>query len=81
MRDRSTLWLILGGSLIGPFLGVWLSIVSIQLAPLGVASTLMSLNPIFLLPFAFIIFKERVSLRAVLGTLVSVAGIVILFLL
>jgi drug/metabolite transporter (DMT)-like permease len=81
MRDRTALWLILGGSLVGPFLGVWLSIISIQLAPIGIASTLMSLNPIFLLPFAYWLFKERVSMRAVLGTLVSVAGIVILFLL
>ncbi len=81
MRDRRVLGLILAGSLIGPFLGVWLSIVSIQLAPVGVASTLMSLNPIFLLPFAYLLFKERVSPRAVLGTLVSMAGIALLFLL
>jgi drug/metabolite transporter (DMT)-like permease len=81
MRDRTAFWLILVGSLVGPFLGVWLSIISIQLSPVGVASTLMSLNPIFLLPFAYWLFKERVSLRAVLGTLVSVAGIVMLFLL
>ncbi len=81
LRTRSTFGLILGGSLIGPFLGVWLSIVSIQLAPIGVASTLMALSPLFLIPAGHWIFHEQVSLRAILGTLISICGIVILFLL
>jgi len=81
MRSRSTLGLMLGGSLVGPFIGVWLSIVSIQLAPVGVASTLMALSPIFLIPAGVWIFHEHVSLRAIIGTVVSVCGIVILFLL
>jgi drug/metabolite transporter (DMT)-like permease len=79
--DRSTFGFLLGGSLVGPFLGVWLSIVSIQLAPIGIASTLMSLSPLFLIPAGLLIFHERVSPRAIFGTLVSLCGIVILFLL
>lgn len=81
IRARSTFGFLLGGSLVGPFLGVWLSIVSIQFAPVGVASTLMSLSPIFLIPAGVWIFHERVSLRAIAGTLISVCGIIVLFLL
>ena len=71
---------IAGGALVGPFLGVWLSLVAVQHAPVGIASTLTSLMPIFLLPLGRIIFKERITGRAVAGTILAIAGIGVLFL-
>jgi uncharacterized membrane protein len=70
---------ILGTSVVGPSLGVWLALVAIQNAPLGIASTLTSLSPIFLLPVGHLFFKERVGLPAILGTLVTFGGTVLLF--
>lgn len=81
LRDRVTLRLMLAGSLVGPFAGIWLSLVAIQYAPVGVASTLMQISPILLLPAGKWIFKEHISPRAVLGTLVSLAGVLVLILL
>lgn len=72
---------ILIASFVGPFLGVWLSLVSVQLTEnLGVASTLQSLPPIFLIPISYYVFKEKLTWRAVLGTLVTLGGVAILFL-
>jgi drug/metabolite transporter (DMT)-like permease len=71
---------VFGGAAVGPFLGVWLSLVAVQLAPLGVASTLMALSPIFLLPVGRVLFRERIGVRAVLGTGVAIVGAAILFL-
>lgn len=71
---------IFAGSATGPFLGVWLSLIAIQLTRIGVASTLMSLSPIFLLPVGAFLFKERVGGRAVLGTLTAMVGVALLFL-
>lgn len=71
---------ITGGAVFGPFLGVWLSLIAVQRAPIGIASTLMSLAPIILLPVGRILFDERIGLRAVGGTLVAVAGSALLFL-
>jgi len=71
---------ILGGAVAGPFLGVWLSLIAVQNAPVGVASTLMSLTPVFLLPLGWLFFKERIPRRAVVGTALAVAGTAILFL-
>ncbi|NLF76027.1 MAG: DMT family transporter [Chloroflexi bacterium] len=71
---------ILGGAVAGPFLGVWLSLIAVQNAPVGVASTLMSLTPVFLLPLGWLFFKERITRRAVVGTALAVAGTAILFL-
>jgi drug/metabolite transporter (DMT)-like permease len=46
----------------------------------GVASTLMSLPPIFLLPIGRFVFKETISKRAVTGTIIALAGVAALFL-
>ena len=76
-RARSFL---LMGTLAGPFLGVWLSLVAIQHTPVAVATTLMSLAPIILLPVGKIVFKESIGWRAIVGTVVAVSGVVMLFL-
>jgi drug/metabolite transporter (DMT)-like permease len=68
----------LAGTAAGPIFGVWLSLVAIDEAPLGIASTLMGLTPIFLLPIARLVFSEPISTRAVLGTLVALSGATIL---
>lgn len=68
------------GALAGPFLGVWLSLVAIQQTSVGVASTLMSLAPIILLPVGKIIFKEHIGWWAVIGTIVASSGVALLLL-
>lgn len=68
------------GSVSGPFLGVWLSLVASDRAPLGIAQTLCSLVPVLMLPVTAIAYKEPVTLRAVLGTLLAVGGAGLLFL-
>jgi len=70
----------LGGAVAGPFLGVTLSLVALAKAPIGIASTLMALVPVFLLPFSHFVLKERVGLRAVAGTMLAVGGVAVLFL-
>ena len=66
------------GTAAGPIFGVWLSLVAIDDARLGIASTLMSLTPIFLLPIARLVFSEPISYRAVIGTIVALSGATIL---
>jgi len=68
------------GAFLGPFVGVSLSLFAIQRVEVGVASTLTSLPPIFLLPISYFIFKERFGWGAVAGTLLAMAGVAALFL-
>jgi len=75
LRIRSARWAILGGTLVGPFVGMTLSLAAIQLAPVGIASTLMALAPVILLPLAHWIFKERITQRAIVGTVVAMVGV------
>ncbi|MBN2472405.1 MAG: DMT family transporter [Anaerolineae bacterium] len=70
---------LIGGAIAGPFLGVWLSLVAVQKAPLGVASTLMSLAPVILIPISRLMFGDRVTPRAIAGTVVAFAGTALLF--
>jgi drug/metabolite transporter (DMT)-like permease len=67
------------GALFGPVLGVSSSLLAVQYTGIGVASTLMALPPIFMLPISYFIFKERFGWQAVAGTLVAMAGVALLF--
>jgi drug/metabolite transporter (DMT)-like permease len=80
MKDKTALLEITAGSLTGPVLGVVLSLVAIAHTHIGVASTLMSLTPVFLLPVSHLLFKEKITSRAVLGTLIALLGVVLFFL-
>lgn len=71
---------IFAGSFVGPFIGVWLSQIAIQKTYVGIASTLMALTPVFMLPVAKWYYKENVSPRAVFGTVVALVGVAIIFL-
>jgi drug/metabolite transporter (DMT)-like permease len=71
---------IFAGSFVGPFIGVWLSQIAIQKTYVGIASTLMALTPVFLLPVAKWYYKENVSWRAVFGTVIALVGVAIIFL-
>ncbi len=67
-------------ALIGPVLGVSASLLAVQHAEVGVASTLTSLSPIFMIPVSHFIFKEKLGWQAIVGTLLAMAGVAILFL-
>ncbi len=79
-RNTAALRTVAGGAVVGPFIGVWLSLVAVQYTYVGIASTLTSLAPIFVLPINWFVFKEKASGWAVLGTLVALAGVAIIFL-
>ncbi|MGD2164175.1 MAG: DMT family transporter [Anaerolineae bacterium] len=76
---RAQLWL-LGGAFVGPFIGVWLSLIAVRTAPVGIASTLMALSPIVLIPFDHWVFGERITPRSIAGTIVALGGAGIIFL-
>ncbi len=81
LRERpQALKTLLGGTIAGPFLGMWLSLEAVQRAPVGIASTLMSLAPIILLPVGYFLFQERITARAVGGTVIAFMGTALLFL-
>jgi drug/metabolite transporter (DMT)-like permease len=74
------IWFILAGMIAGPIVGVSFSLYAVQNANVGIASTLMALPPIFLLPIGYFIFKEHFTWSTVAGTVLALIGVAILFL-
>ena len=80
VRNRIAMKGILLGSVFGPFLGVSFSLLAVQNTQAGIASTIMSIVPVLIIPPAVIIFKEKLTLREIAGSVVAVAGVSILLL-
>ena len=77
-RNRKAFRAMLAGSFSGPFLGIWLSMIAIQYARLGIAATLMALPPILLIPIETIIYKRKISSRSIVGTVVAITGVALI---
>ena len=62
----------------GTYLGIWFQQVSLKYTNAGIAQTLFSTSPIFVLPMV-VLLGEKISIRAVLGAFVALAGVGLLF--
>ena len=70
---------ILLGSFFGPFIGVSLSLYSIQHANTGIASTIMSIVPILIIPPSVLLFGQKVKSIEIIGAILSVIGVAMFF--
>lgn len=70
---------VVGDAVVATLIGVSLSMFAIKNTKAAIASTLMSVMPVLIIPIS-IWLKERISLKEVFGAILSVAGIAILFL-
>jgi len=80
LRNRAALAATVGATVLGPVIGVSLSLVAVRLTDAGIAATLMAPVPVFVLPLVRIVYGERISPRALLGGMVAVAGVAVLLL-
>jgi drug/metabolite transporter (DMT)-like permease len=79
LKNKSGVKFVLSGSVVGPVIGVALSLYAIQHTEAGVAATLMALVPIFIIIPSAIMFKQRITKYHVMGALISVGGCILLF--
>jgi drug/metabolite transporter (DMT)-like permease len=80
LNDRKAFRFTMLGSFLGPYLGVTFSLIAISLTDVAIAATIIALVPIIMLPMVWILFREKLSWRAVVGACVAVFGVGILFL-
>ncbi len=69
------------GAFFGPFLGVSFSLLSVVYTKAGIASTIMAIVPVLIIPPAILIFKQKVTWIEVLGAVISIAGVSLFFIL
>ncbi|MBW8017627.1 MAG: DMT family transporter [Planctomycetes bacterium] len=67
------------GTVFGPFVGVYLSLLAIQYISTGEASTIIAIVPVLIIPFSILLFKEKVNLREIVGAVIAVSGTAIMF--
>ncbi len=79
-KDISALKLITVGAILGPFLGVSLSLIAVKYTATGIASTVMSISPILILPATYLLYKQGISWPELTGALISIAGVAVFFL-
>ncbi len=79
-KDSYSTKVILIGTIFGPVLGITGSLIAIEYAKVGIASTLMATMPIIMLPISRFYFKEKLEWKAIIGAFVAVIGAAIIFL-
>jgi drug/metabolite transporter (DMT)-like permease len=79
-RRGKPMLILLGGAVVGPFVGVSTYMLALQNCHVGVVTTILATIPVMILPFSVYLFGERVSLRAIGGALVAAAGVAVLML-
>lgn len=75
LRDARAMTIVFVGSIVGPFLGVVVCMIALRHSPTGVVATIVNTMPVLILPFAILLYRERVSLRAAAGAIITVAGV------
>ncbi|AMC11154.1 hypothetical protein Lupro_07765 [Lutibacter profundi] len=79
VKDSISIKFILVGSIFGPFLGVYTSLLSVKYTSVGIASTIMAIIPVLIIPPAILIYKEKVTLKEVIGAFIALTGIGLFF--
>lgn len=77
-EPRAAIYLIIA-SLAGPVFGTTFVLLSLQFTSVGVSSTLTATTPIVLIPIGYLVFGDKITYRAVIGTGIAIAGVAVLF--
>ena len=80
MKNKSAMPALVAGSIFGPFVGVAFSLLAVKYTATGIVSSISSISPILVIPASIYIFKEKVTPKEILGAVVSIAGVILLFL-
>ncbi|MDD4500348.1 MAG: DMT family transporter [Bacteroidales bacterium] len=79
IKDKKACGSAFAGSVLGPYLGVTLSLMAVQYANTAIASTIMATVPIMILVPEYLVLKRKVTWQQVLGAALSVGGVTLFF--
>lgn len=77
--NRSAMLATTLGAFFGPFLGVSFSLISVKFTEAGIASTIMALVPVLIIPPALILYRQKVTVAEIIGAVISVTGVAVFF--
>lgn len=79
LRQGRLMLVILLATITGPFVGVSLSLKATLYTSTGIAQTIMACTPILILWPCHVFFRQQVTMREVIGAVVSVVGVAMFF--
>ena len=79
MSDRKGLSFATLTTICGPFLGVSLSLMAVRYTQAGIASTIMALTPVLIIWPHTLIFKQKASIKEIIGAIISICGVALFF--
>ena len=78
-KNSSAMKLTTIGSVFGPFIGVYLSMLAFKYCEsTGVATTIIAIVPVLIIPFSIVLFKEKINLREIIGAIIALTGTAIM---
>lgn len=77
--DRRGMFFVLVATILGPFIGVSLSLMATLYTSTGIAQTIMAMTPIFILLPSRYFFHQRVTFLEIIGAIISVIGVTLFF--
>ena len=79
VHDRKGMGYVLIATILGPFVGVSLSLMATLYTSTGIAQTIMAMTPIFILLPSRYLFHQKVTFLEILGAVISVIGVTLFF--
>jgi drug/metabolite transporter (DMT)-like permease len=80
VKDTHASLMTAAGAVFGTTLGVGFSLLAIQHTQAAVAAAIMSIMPVLVIPVNWVVLKERIKWIEVLGALITVLGVILLYL-
>ena len=77
-KDKKLISMVVLSSIIGAYICLWLQQITIENLPAGIAQTMLSTSPIFILPMSAL-RGEKISVRAITGAVLAIGGITLVF--
>jgi len=78
-RNKKAVVAVTIGTIFGPFIGVSLSLMAVKYTQAGIASTIMAIVPVLIIPPSIFMNKEKVTFAEIAGAVISVAGVAVFF--
>jgi drug/metabolite transporter (DMT)-like permease len=80
IKNRKAMGRLSIGAFFGPFLGVSFSLWAVKFTTTGVASAIMSIVPVLIIPASWLIHREKITFKELIGPIVAICGVFLFFL-
>lgn len=79
ITDQSGMVCTIGAAIFGPFVGVSLALMSTLYTSAGIAQTIMATTPVLIILPSWLLFKQKITFREIIGAVISVVGVALFF--